>query len=103
MEGEAVPGAMISPLAGKPAPKEILVDLARLERDYYQRVPDMENAAQRVSLAPAATGGRLCRVLLPRPISSPSPRPSATTVNSRAPTVPSIWARTPMLIRTGRA
>ena len=26
----------ISPLAGKPAPKEMLVDLARLEREYYE-------------------------------------------------------------------
>src|ERR1700745_3682886 len=25
----------ISPLAGKPAPKDILIDLARLEREYY--------------------------------------------------------------------
>ncbi len=25
----------ISPLAGKPAPKEMLVDLARLEREYF--------------------------------------------------------------------
>ena len=29
----------ISPLAGKPATKEMLVDLARLEREYYVRVP----------------------------------------------------------------
>ena len=27
----------ISPLAGKPAPKELLVDLNRLEREYYER------------------------------------------------------------------
>src|SRR5207247_1814772 len=27
----------ISPLAGKPAPKEMLVDLTRLEREYYER------------------------------------------------------------------
>jgi hypothetical protein len=26
----------ISPLAGKLAPKEMLVDLARLERDYFE-------------------------------------------------------------------
>ena len=30
-----------SPLAGKPAPKEMLVDLARLEREYYERQPDL--------------------------------------------------------------
>ena len=31
----------ISPLAGKPAPKELLVDPARLERDYFERKPDL--------------------------------------------------------------
>ena len=34
----------ISPLAGKPAPKNMLVDLARLEREYYERRPDMEDS-----------------------------------------------------------
>ena len=31
----------ISPLAGKPAPKEMLVDLTRLEREYFERRPDL--------------------------------------------------------------
>ena len=31
----------ISPLAGKPAPKELLVDLARLEREYFEGRPDL--------------------------------------------------------------
>jgi len=31
----------ISALAGKPAPKEILVDLTRLEQEYYAGQPDM--------------------------------------------------------------
>ena len=31
----------ISPLAGKPAPKEMLVDLARLEKEYFDRRPDL--------------------------------------------------------------
>ncbi len=30
----------ISPLAGKPAPKALLVDLARLEQAYYECKPD---------------------------------------------------------------
>ncbi len=38
----------ISPLAGKPAPKEMLVDLARLERDYFERKPDMDDPNQQV-------------------------------------------------------
>ena len=36
----------ISPLAGKPAPKELLVDLARLEREYYGRRPDLADPNQ---------------------------------------------------------
>jgi phosphoglucomutase len=38
----------ISALAGKPAPKEMLVDPARLEREYYARKPDMEDPNQLV-------------------------------------------------------
>ena len=30
----------LSPLAGKPAPKELLIDVARLEREYFERHPD---------------------------------------------------------------
>jgi phosphoglucomutase len=45
---ETHPGASLSPLAGKPAPKEMLVDLARLEREYYERRPDVENPNQMV-------------------------------------------------------
>jgi phosphoglucomutase len=36
----------ISPLAGKPAPREMLVDLARLEKEYFDRKPDLEDANQ---------------------------------------------------------
>ena len=38
----------ISPLAGKPATKEMLVDLTRLEREYHARRPDMDDPNQRV-------------------------------------------------------
>jgi phosphoglucomutase len=38
----------ISPLAGKPAPKEMLVDLARLEKDYYENRPDVSDPNQMV-------------------------------------------------------
>ena len=37
-------GSRISPLAGKPAPREMLVDLARLEKEYFDRKPDLEDA-----------------------------------------------------------
>src|SRR5450631_4031522 len=39
-------GSRVSPLAGKPAPREMLVDLARLEKKYFDRKPDLEDANQ---------------------------------------------------------
>jgi phosphoglucomutase len=38
----------ISPLAGKPAPKEMLIDPARLERDYFSRRPDLHDPNQMI-------------------------------------------------------
>jgi phosphoglucomutase len=38
----------ISALAGKPAPRDMLVDPARLEREYYARKPDMDDPNQLV-------------------------------------------------------
>ena len=39
----------ISPLAGKPAPTSMIVDLGRLEREYYERKPDLDDPTQLVS------------------------------------------------------
>ncbi|HTA95218.1 MAG TPA: phosphoglucomutase, alpha-D-glucose phosphate-specific, partial [Verrucomicrobiae bacterium] len=47
----------ISLLAGKPAPKSMLVDLARLERDYYERKPDVSDANQLVSFGTSGHRG----------------------------------------------
>jgi len=47
----------ISPLAGKPAPKEMLVDLTRLEREYYERRPDLDDPGQRVSFGTSGHRG----------------------------------------------
>jgi phosphoglucomutase len=47
----------ISPLAGKPAPKEMLVDVAKLQRLYYQLRPDMANPAQLVSFGTSGHRG----------------------------------------------
>ena len=47
----------ISPLAGKPAPKEILVDLSRLEREYFECRPDLDDPAQRVSFGTSGHRG----------------------------------------------
>jgi len=51
----------ISPLAGKPAPKELLVDLARLEREYFERRPDLEDPEQRVRFGTSGHRGSSLR------------------------------------------
>src|SRR5262249_10961024 len=47
----------ISPLAGQPAPKEILVDLNRLEREYFERRPDVSDPNQLVSFGTSGHRG----------------------------------------------
>jgi phosphoglucomutase len=39
---------MVSPLAGLPAPKSMLVDVAKLDREYYERRPDLEDPNQMI-------------------------------------------------------
>src|SRR5438309_2621088 len=47
----------ISPLAGKPAPREILVDVGRLEQAYYEQTPDLSDADQLVSFGTSGHRG----------------------------------------------
>jgi phosphoglucomutase len=47
----------LSPLAGKPAPKDLLIDVARLERDYHERKPDMADPNQRVAFGTSGHRG----------------------------------------------
>jgi phosphoglucomutase len=51
----------ISPLAGKPAPKDLLVDLARLEREYYERTPDLSASNQLVAFGTSGHRGTSLR------------------------------------------
>ena len=51
----------ISPLAGKPAPREMLVDLARLEAKYYEHTPDVGNPEERVSFGTSGHRGSSLR------------------------------------------
>ena len=46
-----------SPLAGKPAPREMLVDLERLEREYFDRKPDLEDPNQLVAFGTSGHRG----------------------------------------------
>ena len=47
----------ISILAGKPAPKSLLVDPAQLERDYYERKPDLGDPDQMASFGTSGHRG----------------------------------------------
>jgi phosphoglucomutase len=47
----------LSPLAGKPAPKALLVDVAALERAYYALTPDQDDPAQRVAFGTSGHRG----------------------------------------------
>ncbi len=55
------PASAISPLAGKPAPKSLLVDLVRLEREYYERKPDLDDPTQLVSFGTSGHRGSSLR------------------------------------------
>ena len=47
----------LSPLAGKPAPKEMLIDVAQLEREYFNRRPDLGDSNQMVSFGTSGHRG----------------------------------------------
>ena len=47
----------ISPLAGRPAPTAMLVDVAQLEQAYYQYKPDVSDPSQRVSFGTSGHRG----------------------------------------------
>jgi phosphoglucomutase len=47
----------LSPLAGKPAPKDLLVDVAKLEREYHDRAPDPGDPTQRVAFGTSGHRG----------------------------------------------
>jgi phosphoglucomutase len=57
MNHDTKEGAILSPLAGKPAPKSMLVDLAQLERTYYERKPDVADPTQLVSFGTSGHRG----------------------------------------------
>src|SRR5262245_44199274 len=54
---DAKEAEVISPLAGKPAPPSMLVDLNRLEREYYERKPEMDDPTQVVSFGTSGHRG----------------------------------------------
>jgi phosphoglucomutase len=47
----------ISPLAGKPAPKDMLIDPSRLEGDYFALTPNLDDIGQRVAFGTSGHRG----------------------------------------------
>jgi len=47
----------LNPLAGKPAPANLLIDVAKLERDYYEKKPDLADPNQLVSFGTSGHRG----------------------------------------------
>jgi phosphoglucomutase len=57
MATEAKVQSRISPLAGKPAPKEMLINLDELNRQYLERRPDLSDPTQMVSFGTSGHRG----------------------------------------------
>lgn len=57
MTGEGNRPNGVSPLAGKPATKDMLIDVAKLQRDYYERRPDVQDPNQLVSFGTSGHRG----------------------------------------------
>ena len=55
------PKSGISPLAGQPAPKEMLVDVGRLQQEYFERWPDPADQSQMVSFGTSGHRGSSLR------------------------------------------
>src|SRR5208282_1747770 len=50
-------GETISPLAGKPAPKSMLIHVAQLDKEYFDRRPDVQDPNQMVSFGTSGHRG----------------------------------------------
>jgi len=59
--GTAEGAAPINPLAGQPAPADVLIDPAEVCRQYYSRKPDSSDPAQRVSFGTSGHRGSSLR------------------------------------------
>ena len=52
---------MSHPLAGKPAPRDVLVDVQKLRRSYYEERPDPADPQQRVAFGTSGHRGSALR------------------------------------------
>ena len=60
-KGEATFSETVSPIAGKPASQEMLVDVTRLEREYFEHSPNVEDPNQLVSFGTSGHRGSSLR------------------------------------------
>jgi len=60
-EGDPKRDENVSPMAGKPATREMLVDVTRLEREYFARSPNVEDPNQLVSFGTSGHRGSSLR------------------------------------------
>ncbi len=61
MATETTSKPRLSPLAGKPATRDMLVDVSRLEREFYERRPDLDDPNQLVSFGTSGHRGSSLR------------------------------------------
>jgi phosphoglucomutase len=57
MPGAVAHYAATSALAGHPPSKEMLIDIAQLEREYYERLPDLDDSSQLISFGSSGHRG----------------------------------------------
>ena len=84
----------LHPLAGKPAPPELLIDVAKLERYYHAQARPARPAATRQLRHQRPSRHVRSTAPSPKRTSWPSPRPSANIAASRRSTARSSSART---------
>jgi Phosphoglucomutase/phosphomannomutase, alpha/beta/alpha domain I len=61
MEGDLKRNETVSPMAGKTPPQEMLVDVTRLDREYFERLSDVEDPTQLVSFGTSGHRGSSLR------------------------------------------
>ena len=91
---ETIPSMSTHPYAGKPAPKDLLIDVSRLEAAFYGKNPILPTLTSLSASAQAAIAARARTPPLPKPISWPLLRPSANTGTAKELLARCSWAKT---------
>jgi phosphoglucomutase len=84
----------LHPLAGQTAPPDLLIDPAQLQREYYDRVPDLDDPTQRVAFGTSGHRGSPQSGSFNEAHILATTRRSAITAGRKASTARCSWART---------